>query len=356
VLACLADRADAAGRAWPSVRELASRTALAPRSVRRILERLSARGLLSREVLKPGDRTPRGFAVSRWTTLVTLTLGSVVPLLRSIALGRAFLAGGVLTTLQRVLVCLIEGHANAQGWAYPSYSRLALMAGCSERAIVAAVAALRRAGWVETRLCPPGDVLPGGAAAVTWRTVLRVKPDPGPSFRDPRTLVPRPPDPRSEEVHHGSPSRKDEPPDRPPGPLEPPNPVPGLLLAYGRICETDDLGADAGRVLACRLADGCSLPMLRAAMHGIKGTPWRMEYLSRRRIGSTLGSLAKARDFAKRGGWVEAEAVDHAAIAAEDAAAAELRAAEAIGRVQVRRRLQSLTGGLVGQLGARPAF
>ena len=371
VLAVLADRADSEGRAWPAVDEVAARTGLAPRSVRRILARLAdpARPggpLVERTTLAPwaaseaDRRTPKGFAVSRAVALVRLTLGAVVPILRSVDLGSWFDPGRPLTTLQRVLGALVEAHANREtGEAWPGYARLATLAGCSTRAVGGSLGGMGR--YLAARLVGPGSPLPGGVIAVGWHAVLRVKTDPDPDPRSacPRTLVPRDPDPRSEESYQGSPIRKKgpRPPEAPPPlPAGPIDPLPDLLRSYSRICDTDELGPKARETLAARMAEGCDARQLRAAFYGIRASEYLMGRFSRREVRNALRTRARVADLAKDGGWVEPDTVDPAQIAREDAAAARVRASDAAAAASGPAFVRGLPGGLLGALPARPSF
>ena len=350
VLAWLADRANDRGEAWPRLDEGARVTGLAPRSVRRILARLEARGLVARSYLKRGQRGPAGWFVSATTCVVQLAclLAGAAPL-RGVSLARW--ARSSMTTLERVVVALVEAHANADGWAWPSYGRLARLAGCSVRAVAGAVSSLRRAGVLEGSLVPQGAPLPGGELAREWRLVLRLASgasNGGPSSTATRT-----------DVHERSTHRASHIEDPPPTP-PPPDPIGSFLSRYAAIAGTDVLGRNAAQIVRTRLAEGLSVRDLELAAAGVAASAWHMAELSRRTIPAAFGSLERVKLHADRGRAAGGGPTDLPTAAQEAQEArqnAERRAREASERSEARTRLRGVgAGGLASLLTRGPAF
>lgn len=358
VLAWLAERADASGRAWPRLDEGARVTGLRVRSIRRILARLEERGAVVRTHLARGERGPAGWAVSTATCVVTLAclLSGAAPL-RGVSLAAWARSGW--STLERVVVALLEAHRNADGWAWPSYARLARLAGCSPRAIAGAVARLRRAGVLESHLVPQGALLPGGEVAREWRLVLRVVAscptgDPRASSGGPSIADSRP------DVHKRSADRASPIEDRPPS-SSPPDPIGSFLSSYARIAQTDCLGRSAREIVRARLADGLSVRELELAAAGVAASGWHMAELSRRTIPAAFGTAERVRLHADRararGGVFVDDLADPAREAQEARQAAERREREAVDRSAARARLRALGGAPLASLLLRgPAF
>lgn len=356
VLAWLADRANDAGQAWPRLDDGARVTGLAPRSIRRILARLEARGLITRTYLQRGERGPAGWFVSATTCVVQLVclLAGAAPL-RGVSLARW--RSSSASTLERVICALVEAHCNADGWAWPSYGRLARLAGCSVRAVAGAVASLRRAGVLEGSLVPQGAPLPGGELAREWRLVLRLastlpKADPRASNAGPSSTASR------TDVHERSAHRASRIEDPPPTP--PPDPIEGFLTRYAAIAGTDVLGRNAANIVRARLADGLSVRDLELAAAGVAASPWAMAELSRRTIAAAFGTADRVRLHADRGraaGGIPADLPTPAQEAQEARQNAERRAREALGRCEARARLRGVgAGGLASLLTRGPAF
>ena len=348
VLAWLADRADADGRAWPSLDEGAARCGLAVRSVRRVLARLEARGMLVRHHAKRGERSPLGWALGRAATIVQLVglQAGPIPAIGPIDVARAFRAGDPLTTLQRVVLALVAAFCGLSGAraCFAGYAHLARLAGASERALGAAVRALVRDGYLVAERVAPGGELPSGERARDWRIVLQLGasyPDrrastPGPTVRATRTDVPKilamDRDPTRHPLGH------------------PPPDIAGLVEAYRRAVNADP-GPDAARVLADRLADGYTSRELASAAWAIAADPWRMAVAGRRTVRAALGTAAKVRDWLDRAQLAAPEpAPTREELRREAEALAARRAADEAGQADARARLASLTGGLVARL------
>jgi DNA-binding Lrp family transcriptional regulator len=356
VLAWLADRANERGEAWPRLDEGARVTGLAVRSVRRILARLEARGIVERSYLHRGQRGPAGWVVSATTCIVRLAglLAGAAPL-RGVSL--ALWSRCALSTLERVVLALVVAHANAEGWCWPSFGRLARLAGCSVRAVAGAVAELRRAGVLEGSLVPQGAPLPGGELAREWRLVLRLadgcpKPDPGASIGGPSSMASRT-DVHERSAHGASPIE-----DRPP--IAPADPIAAFLLRYAAIAGTDVLGRNAAEIIRQRLADGLSVRDLEHAAAGIAASSWHMAEIGRRTIAAAFGTVDRVKIHADRGraaGGVPLDLPTPAQEAQEARQNADRLAREATERAEARARLRAIGGGGLASLLARgPAF
>lgn len=283
------------GTAWPTIGELADVTGLQPRSVQRVVRRLVAAGLVATELVEVGGTMPSGFRSPTMRVVYRLSVPSTVaPAFVGARLGDALRAD--LPTTEKVVFAVLALHANANGDAWPSYARVGRMAGLSERAVGGAVARLRARGLLLARRVAPGGPLPSGETATTWRVVLRVL-RPRPGCTETPTVVPRDPDPRAGEV---SPRRETSKAEEPA--------VAGLLQSFADRLETDDLGADAAKVLEARLADGLSVADLEHAVAGVASVPWRMEARSRRTVRAVFGTLEKTRGFLERGRPVDLSA------------------------------------------------
>jgi hypothetical protein len=345
VLAWLATR-ERGGEVWAQLEEGARCTGLHVRSVRRILEQLAdpsreGGALVSRELLHRGARAPSGFAVSRSTSVVRLLVGAVLAPLVRLDVRRWFRAELQMETLHRVLLALIASHSNAAGFAWPSYARLAWLAGCSVRSVAGAVGQLCRQGWLVRSLVAPGAELPDRSVARSWRLVLQVvEPDvrastAGRPCIDSRTSVHKSP-------LHGSGLNVG-----PPAPPPPSDPLAEALRAFSSICKTERIGADAAAVMAARLREGRTVADLATAARGVASVPWRMELAERRTVRAAFGTADKFAGFLERGRQLEPDAyVTPAQERAEALQRAAQRADEAKGQAHLRQLAKSLPGGL----------
>jgi DNA-binding MarR family transcriptional regulator len=291
VLAALLHRAGSAtGIAWPTIGELADATSLRPRSVQRVVRRLVERRLVERELVAPGEKMPHGFVTPTTRALFRLSVPSDVAPFVGRALAPILRAD--LPTTEKTVLVVVAMHANAKGDSWPSYARIGRMTGLSERAVGGALARLRARGWLVARRVAPGAPLPSGETATAWRVVFALRPRPG--CIDPTTDVHRPPDPGAEEGSPRTSSSTEE-------ALPHAGDVGALLRDFGDRLLTDDLGADATKIVLDRLADGFTVVELRTAIAGVASVPWRMELRSRRTVRAVFGTAAKCRSFVERG-------------------------------------------------------
>ena len=189
VLAVLLHRAGKIdGLAWPTSQEIADRSGMVPRSVSRIVRRLAGRGLVVPTVLPRGAILPNGLFSSAIRVVYRLTVPGIVAPFTGRSIGPA-LAKSTLTTTERAVLAVVLLHVGASGEAWPSYERIGLLTGLSQRAVGGAVTRLRVRGVLAARRVRPGAQLPSGVPATAWRLILR------PTGQIPRELsrdAPRP--------------------------------------------------------------------------------------------------------------------------------------------------------------------
>lgn len=316
VLAVLLHRAGAPhGEAWPTIGEIAERTALEPRTVTTILRRHEARGMLT--------TTLQRSSASRYRLNVPSIVAPVVG--RSLDLA---LSPSTLTTTERATLAVVLMHTGASGEAWPGHARIASMAGLSLRAVGSALKRLVARGMLTARQVKPGGMLPSGATASGWVTVLRpTGRGPGaarltlarmpregddPGALSPRSscgqgaiVVPGGDDPGAEEGIPGTIPVKEERPcfaqtSRPTVPAPITDAIDLLLEEYAQQLEIEDLGRDAERVMRERVAEA-SIADAKLAIVGIAATPWRMEQRSRRTVLAALGTSEKFAGFVAKG-------------------------------------------------------
>ena len=360
MLAVVALAADAGGRTWLPLRELALRAGLGDeRSGRRVLARLEAAGWVERSTLARGAASPAGWALGTARALVALTGAFRAlprPLLGPTDAGRIMRACSPLSTLQRAVLAVVRGHLGATGAAWPSYQRIASMVGASERATGVAVRQLVERGALVATRVPPGHRLPSGERARDWRIVLVLGPHfeglgsvtPGPRIRHTRAQDPK--------IDPSDRSVITEPPVVP-APAAP-DPAAALARDVSRILQVQAAPAAVPTVRA-RLADGFSREQLLAAALAVTRDPWRWADAHRRAVGTVFGTPERAQT------WVDAAIAAGFLAAPEDcvsvqdertyaATQREQRIAEASGLADARERARG--GALVRALVRRGSW
>ena len=307
VLAVLLHRAGKLdGLAWPTSQEIADRSGMVPRSVSRIVRRLAGRGLVVPTVLPRGAILPNGLHSSAIRVVYRLTVPGIVAPFTGRSIGPA-LAKSTLTTTERAVLAVVLLHTGASGEAWPSYERIGLLTGLSQRAVGGAVTRLRVRGVLAARRVRPGALLPSGVPATAWRLVLRPtgqiprelsRDAPRPKCLDTPTEVHRYPDGSAEEVMHGTSSKNAEAPSG--CGAQDDEPIQTLLDVFADTLETDELGPMPDQTLRQRIAEGATTKDVRDAIAGVRLVPWRMELRSRRTVRAVFGTSQKMRGFIER--------------------------------------------------------
>lgn len=298
LLAVLLQRADERLRAWPTIGELARRTSLSPRQVRRTLSELGDAGFIVRELEDAGR------------VVTHVTLGDAAPIVSG-DVSPALLDGLPIGPSERSVLAAYLLHADAIGEAFPGRSTVSRYAGVSIRQVSESVKRLKHIGvlsWVmvERR----------GAYAYRRVTIHRERlfalaskgaPPLTSLHRSPPPSVLPPPDTAAPPPGHGCTQTL------PREPFQIEESTRGeaarLLRRYvDRLQIEPSSPRSALALIHKHLADGVPAAKIEAAIEGVRASEWRMESPDRRGIHAILRSRSVIEGHAMRSSaarWVD---------------------------------------------------